>query len=316
MKKFLEIPRSIPELQREFEDGYTNFYAKRDHALARRLISEDDWALLHAADGTGEIGYALLASNGSAAKRLVRQKLRAFRRLSVHDPRTEFLHITIIDKRWITSDERTVINLPTIKQQARTILSAMGKAWFAKIELSVFTNVRHCDGGKLLSPHVHAIVHGRDIHKRASEVAARRNMLMSRVVGDMDPVRVQLIGPTHLDLARVVRYPWMGPERCKTAYFNPRTQKHYLHESEAPDRYVRFLRQFQIHSLLQLNELCFARGPLTLTRTEILRDTFSWLKRRVPVASRRIELERMAAFWAEFMPRLGHSRFHPPVIYR
>jgi len=127
-------------------------------------------------------------------------------------------------------------------------------------------------------------------------------------------VDVQLIGPTWMDLARVARYPWKAPHRSKNIYINREKGIININESEAPDRWIRYLRLFQIHSMLEMNRLCFSSGGGKALKAAVFGETFDWLERRASRAKRSLHVDEMSAFWSEFMPRMGWHRFEPPII--
>lgn len=68
-------------------------------------------------------------------------------------------------------------------------------------------------------------------------------------------------------MARVLRYPHKGPDRAKNDYLNTATGKRNIHESEKPDRYFRFLSQYQLRSMIERDRLMFAFRPQSIKQS-------------------------------------------------
>ena len=88
----------------------------------------------------------------------------------------------------------------------RRIMSRISLDWLGIVELQVFSNVRHRRGGKCLSGHGHLIAWSEGIHANALAVAQDCNKRIKTSTEGCDAVVVERIGPTLLDLGRVVRY--------------------------------------------------------------------------------------------------------------
>lgn len=182
------------------------------------------------------------------------------------------------------------------------------------VEIQAFSNRKHPDGGKVVSPHIHAVVWGHDILTPAEKVAARYNKIWFAGQDGCDAIRVQIIAPTWIDMARVLRYPHKGADRMKNDYLNARTGARNINESEKPDRFVRFLRQYQILSMVEKETLLFASGAGVPIKNAALRRVHEILERHTKRRKRAEQMEWVTAFWRQFMPRVGMGRFDMPRI--
>jgi hypothetical protein len=97
-------------------------------------------------------------------------------------------------------------------------------------------------------------------------------------------------------------------------YVNAETGHANLHESEANDRYIRYLRMAQILSMMRVDRVTYAAGHGAAMRTDALREAKSWLRtgerdRRPPIHSNAVP-----NYWIDLWERLGTPRFKLPVI--
>lgn len=312
MAKFSEINRPL-SLTDTYRAEAKLFRAKRNRAL-RHHLTDEDRANLRVLDGRDSGLTAFIASDNRARLCFARNLSRQFRRVwrSAHD--MQVLHVTIINKDFETSDERTEIQLAELTKQARHILDATGGGWIGGVELAVFANRTHSDGGRVISPHVHATVWGCDILQHAQAVAEGYNKRLRTGVAGVEAVKVQLVRATWPDIERVLTYPYRPPVRTKTVYYNPITGLTNIHESEKADRYVRYLRLMQLLSFIEQDRLCFAGGQGKEIRREALQAVHTALEQRTSATNRASQMEWIEDFWAELLPRLGLQRFAAPQI--
>lgn len=313
MSKFSKLnhPGSVESTMRK--DAY-DFQQKRNRALQKRSLIRQDKKAIAILDGSEPTLSVFVASNSRAKLRLVKRLGERFKNLFEADPTLRFAHVTIIDQQHETSDEHTCINLRTITRQARQILDRIGPNYTAAVELAIFANRGHPLGGKIISPHVHAVVWGFDDLRATQQAIAGYNARMVTGVAGCVPVRVQPVRPTLSDLQRVVAYPYRDPSRSKSVYHNPRTGRTNLHESEKGDRNVRYLRMFQLMSLLEQDRLCFARGHGVAIRRDALAHVHHWLEQHTPRAVRAPQMAWIEDFWLQLMETMHHTRFRTPII--
>jgi hypothetical protein len=314
MSKFSQVnrPRGIRET---LEHEAHTFRLKRDAALKRHLLTPDDIEAVSSLDGLTPGFTAFLASNNPARLHFTEGLARQVFWVSEALPELQFLHVTIINETFETSDEQTTLQIKAITDEARDILGAMSSDWIAAVELSVFANRRHALGGKIISPHVHATLWGHDIHQRGRQVAERYNARLTAGVKGCEAVKVQLACARPADLERIVAYPYRAPVRTKTVYYNPETGHTNLHESEKGDRYVRYLRMYQLLSLIQQDHMSFAAGDGVAIRRRALAAVHQNLELATQRnSSRADQMGWIAEFWQEFMPRMGFARFKMPKV--
>lgn len=137
---------------------------------------------------------------------------------------------------------------------------------------------------------------------------------MMATVEGAQAVVVHPIGPTAIDRARVIRYPWKAFHRCKNVYINRDKGIIDVNEIEKTDRYIRYLRMFQIHSMMERNRMCFASGRGKALKAATFRETFAWLRKHAAPTTRSVHIAAMTEFWRDFMPRMGFERFALPII--
>lgn len=314
MSKFSKINRP-QDTKVTYISESRDFRKKRDRALSGYPITETDRVSLTVLDGRVAGLTAFVATNARGQYRFARAIFQRVQRCWQEDPTLEFLHITIIDAAFDTSDEQTTSDIRAMTAQARDILDAIAPNWIAGVDFAVFANRVHPLGGKVISPHVHATVWDPpDIIQRAEQVARRYNDRLATGVAGCQAVDVKPVRSTNSDLGRVVTYPYHPPVRAKTVYHNPKTGHTNLHESEKGDRYVRFLRMCQILSLMEQDHLCFASGAGVGIRRSALARVHRRLEQITHRSSRADQMDWIQDFWSELLLRIGLTRFLTPVI--
>ena len=275
-----------------------------------------DRTMLDRLDGLMPGMRVFTAANGAARQGLVGRLLKGFRKIHESDPTLDWLHVTIMLDRWTTGDLRPRIDLAQITREAAATLNGIARDWSALIELQAFANVNHRTGGKLVSPHVHAIVWGCGIFESAQTLADEYNPLLVVSTPGVTAIKVQLIAPSWLDLVHVVRYPFMAADRCKTLYLNPNKNIISVHESEKGDRFIRYLRMNEILSRIRQRDLMFAAGAGLELQTAALKGAEARLRSRAAKSGVAVSMQDVRQFWDAFMPRHGRSRFRTPRIIR
>ncbi|MEG3087436.1 hypothetical protein [Sphingomonas sp. PB4P5] len=313
MSKFSQINRPLG-VREIFINEARIFRRKRDMALKSVVLTADDTEAINVMDGRDPGLTAFLASNNVERLPFALDLSSQVFDIAKRSQDLHFLHVTIINDAFETSDENTTLLIKAMTDEAREILYAISPDWVAGAELAVFANRVHPLGGKVISPHVHATVWGHGIFAQAQRIAASYNARLTAGVSGCVPVLVQRVRATQADLERVVVYPYRPPVRTKTVYHNPETGHTNLHESEAGDRYVRYLRMYQLLSQMQQDRLCFSSGAGVEMRRAALSEVHRRLELTTQRGDRAEQIEWVEHFWCEFMPRIRLSRFAMPKI--
>lgn len=178
----------------------------------------------------------------------------------------------------------------------------------------MFANVKHESGGVLLSPHVHGLVFGVDISAAAEAAVRKLKWRFQTRFPEVPGVHFDWVGPTDMDLIRAVHYPWKPPSRSKTLYKNVTLGKANLHESEANDRFVRYLRMAQILSVVRADRIMFGSGQGGSIRSDVVREAQCWLRRGDKDRAPPIHSDALATYHMDLLDRVGLKRFKLPII--
>jgi hypothetical protein len=202
------------------------------------------------------------AKYGSAANPIVRQRLRKllmeafgpvfFDRLTAH----ELALVTIINKRWWSSDRNFQFNRDLANRQIRNFLQA--RNYLGIWEFGNVLNVRAPDGyWRVISPHAHILVWGescRDIE----EALKKRNKDDVRFKAPFDgppAVEVDRI-PSSNDLIRVCGYmtktPWLAYSAWAGFY--------RFKLSKVRNSHIGHFRLYELLDKFAMSELMFAGG--------------------------------------------------------
>lgn len=255
-----------------------------------------------------------IGSNGRARKVLARSIYRSVRSMRRADPSLDIGWVTVIDERWETSDEQTIIPVAPIQAATRPTLTAMADGFLSTVEVQAFANIRHPKGGKLLTPHMHGIVIGHNIRQRAEQIAqGHQGRFVSRFP-DMPAIDVDWLNDD-VSLAYAVGYMLKLSPRTKTYYRSPKGREHdNLHESEAGDRYIRYTRLMQIQAMMDLRRIVYAGGLLRSVRGQALRDMAAHLKARHDPHNCPIHPDGIPHFLLSLNEELNESRFKLPLV--
>lgn len=201
--------------------------------------------------------------------------------------------------------ENTELDVHRIQRETRGLFNAVAPHWVGVVKQHPFANINHSSRGKLLSPHSHAIGFGIDI-RQSAEVAVAKLGHRHRTRFDGVPgVKLTWIKPTKLDITRVAYYPWKAPHRCKTLYQNDAAGKANLHESEANDRWIRYLRMIEILASCRVDRMIYAGGQGQGIRKDALRAANSWLLTGEADRHPPIHSDAVAAYFVDLMVRNG-----------
>lgn len=311
------VSRKLRNLQSEFRDSWTNFGVKAERATSRMRKTQADVKYLSVLSGSSPGAKLLLASNARAREHLAGRMIKGLRELRATEYNMDWLHVTILLDRWTTGDSNPNIDLAQITREGTSILAPMARHWSAAIELQSFSNRRHASGGYLLSPHIHAVAWGKVIADRAFAYAEEFSPLMPVSSPGIKAIKVQQIRGTVVDLARVTQYPHLGPDRRKTIYQHPQTGRVNLHESEKSDRFITYLRNFQLLSCIRQRDLLFAGGNGIDLQNRALVKVVRQHRARNSAFDELISSRDVRAFWRRFLPRSRWgSRFQEPRITR
>lgn len=307
--------RSLRRNHRKFSKRAEKFWRKVEKALtADRLKIPIPMETIDCLRGKRDFHSILLASNLPARKKaaahLEREILGVRRRKEAPD----LIHITIMHEPWVTSDEKTIIDLHSAKEVSKRIAKKLCPNFIGMCEVQVSANEKHKDGGKKAVLHTHITGWGHGIAKDAVQASKALRSKLQPIEKGQDAIRVQIVGSSDTDAAAVATYPLKAPDRCKTLYKNKAKKKQNLHESQKGDRYIRYLRMFEILSLMRIDQMMFGHGEGKAIRTSVLAKTQAWLDEVTKDSSPPIREDQVLHFWAEFMPQIGGSRFKLPYI--
>jgi hypothetical protein len=199
---------------------------------------------------------------GSAANPIVRQRLR---KLLIEAFGAEFFNgltanelalVTIIDKRWWSSDRDFQFNRETPSRQIRNFLQ--GRNYLGIWEFGNVLNVRAPDGHwRVISPHAHILVWGdscRDI-ERALKKRNEEDVRFKAAFDGPPAVQVDKI-PSSNDLIRVCGYitkaPWLAYSAWAGFY--------RFKLSKVRNSFVGHFRLYEILDKFALSELMLAGG--------------------------------------------------------
>jgi hypothetical protein len=297
------------------KESWDKFLLKRDRALARKRLLPEDYAMIAKLDGLSPGLKSFTASNRGGRGRLAHEVTMSMRKAWENDALLSGVHITIMLEEWTTSGESTVLDLAKIVTNSNDILAHFGNDWSAAVEWQAYANVAHPLGGKLVTPHGHIIMIGRNIIDHAKETAKNLNAHYRAPLPAIEPIAVRPIGNEWQDWANVVRYPLKGIDKNKTRYIHPETGQVDIHESEKGDRFIRYLRLYQLMSLVRQKDMLFASGAGAELQRTALKRTVRALSSEGLVGGD-ITIRQVRSFWAELMLRLGWDRFQLPTIIR
>lgn len=303
------------ELHERRTENSQSFRDKAERGLTRKAASTgDDLAILDCLTGKANWLSEPLASNLHHRDKIADLVSNAMLAKRAESPSLQIGHLTLLNEDWDTSAEGTDIDINRIMTDTRSAVNKLAPNSISVIESQMFANVAHCSGGALLSNHTHSLLWGVDIRSRAEAAVKKLQYRFRSSLDDVDGVKLEWVGPTDMDVIRVAHYPWKAPNRCKTLYKNVDTGEANLHQSEANDRFIRYLRMLQILSMLRTDRIMFGSGQGGSMRSDILREANSALRSGDKDRNPPIHSEGIPAYHIELMDRIGEHRFKLPII--
>lgn len=302
------------EVRKLFRADCKAFRKKSRKAVRRKLaFTSADQAVLDCLSGRREQLSLPIASNLALREKLAELLLPQLTGLA-QTPQIEIGWLTVLSRDFETGSEDTEVDLRGMQRVFRPVLNAIFPNYLAVAEQQMFTNVKMDGKGLLVSPHLHVVGWGVGIKAEAERQLSLQRAKYQTRFPDVDSLHLRWAKTTPLDLARLAYYPWKPPHRCKTLYKNDITGRANLHESEANDRYVNYLRYLEILSLIPVGAMMFGYGQGQSMRADMLREAKSWLKTGAATRNPPIHVDGIPQFWSEFMPRMGLERFKLPLI--
>lgn len=228
----------------------------------------------------------------------------------------EFGLITIIDGNYETSDHHTELHLYEITESGRRKLSKMSANYFGVVELALFNSHKHPSGGRLVSPHVHAIIWGVDVLAKARDIAKTLNKTITPNSTGADPIDVKSVDRDPVNLARVAAYLLKSQDKCKTFYPGKNGRRGNTHHSRKADRPIRYQRLAEIRSMLTFKDVTFASGEGQSLRSGIAKTLSLLAQEQARKAPRRFHPAEIPSFWGTLKVSMGTTRFNFPIIKR
>lgn len=152
------------------------------------------------------------------------------------------------------------------------------------------------------------------MHRRAEEVAERREHKFEKNVTDAERVRVvRAYDNTDANLTRLLGYLFKAPAYAMTWYPGKDGKKGNIHHSEESDRYLNYYRLAVLQSMLQFEQTFFGckEGNSILGKLKRSARDLAWL-----TASKDLLMHpgEIGPFWAEVIREAGIETDRLPVI--
>ena len=316
-KDALPLCKTVEEVEGWLLEGNATFQELAFKSALRKKLPSD---LLNGLD-------MLLTLQGATSESTLLDpgiQLSAFRQLheslvavsGISGNEVEFAKVTIIDGQFATSHHDTQLELYGIKESSRRILSKMSPNYFGIVEVALFNSHKHPSGGRLVSPHVHAIIWGTDVLAKAQDLAQTLNATITPNATGAKPVVVKRVDPDAVNLARVAAYLVKSQDKCITFYPGKDGKPGNTHHSRKPDRPVRYLRLAEIRSMLTFKDVTFASGEGRTIRSGIAKMLTLLAQEQARKARFRFHPAEIPSFWCKLKVAMGTTRFNLPVIKR
>ena len=228
----------------------------------------------------------------------------------------EFAFVTIIDGKYETSSHNTTLDLQQMKESGRRILQKMSPNFCAVIEMAIFNSPKHPGGGRLLSPHIHAMIWGEDVISKARAAAATLQRTITPNATGATPIVVRSVEPDPVNLARMAAYLVKSPDKCKTFYPGKDGKPGNTHHSRKSDRLINYLRLAELRSMLTFRDVTFASGEGLAIRSGTAKTLTHRALEQARMADHRFHPAEIPTFWTELKLAMGTTRFNLPVIKR
>ncbi len=274
----------------------------------------------------GQLGHLIMSKGATSDPILLDHSIQhiAFQQLhenfvsvsQLNGNEVEFALITIIDGRYATSSYNTILDLQQMKESGRRLLSKMSPNFFAVIELAIFNSPKHPKGGRLISPHIHAMIWGEDVISKARSVAATLQRSITPNATGATPIVLRSVDPDPVNLARMAAYLVKSPDKCKTFYPGKDGKSGNTHHSRKSDRLINYLRLAELRSMLTYRDVTFASGQGLAIRSGTTKTLTHRALEQARMADRRFHPAEIPSFWTELKLAMGTTRFNLPVIKR
>ena len=296
--------------------GNSTFQELALKSAARKKLPPDLWGALEAlVTAKGATSEPILLDPGIQLSAF-HQLHESFEAVSRVRDDIEFALVTIIDGQFETSNHHTLLDIYNMKGSSRRILSRMSSNYFAHVDLALFNSHKHPRGGRLISPHVHAIIWGNDVVSKAFAIAKTLQVTIKPNATGATPIDVKSVGKDSVNLARMAAYLLKSPEKCKTFYPGKDGVAGNMHHSRKSDRLIRYLRLAEIRSMLTFKDMTFASGEGLAVRSGIAKTLTQFSQEQARKADRRFHPAEIPSFWNELKLTMGTTRFNLPIIKR
>ncbi|WP_423141090.1 hypothetical protein ACOYW6_09540 [Parablastomonas sp. CN1-191] len=309
--------KTAKAIKRRMAKSDKSFRSKAMRAIERRSISEETRQLIEAILKGDMVTSAPIMTSSQVVREARSFLAKKLIEIAASDPEIEMGMVTIISGDHATSVNRPFIDIANAQAQMGRTLNAMSKDYFAVEEWSLFNSHTHSDGGQLIQGHCHALIFGRGILAKASQVGAKHSALHSSNVTDADPIVIRRVRTDPVNIRRAASYLVKYPHKAKTWCPEREGKKGHMHEGEKGDRYTRFLRMAEILSLVTLEDLVFAggRGQKEI-KSPLVKLIRALCETHARGSTRLIHPDGMATIWARLAKELGKTAWSVPIIAR
>lgn len=261
----------ILNIRSAWQQDRMQFLQKVEEGLSNWRVPASVSAILDEMLGTGIRRIKSQHATNGQGLALLDQVLRSL--LRMRRSGRQYYFLTIVDEAWNTLDRETRIDLKSIKNRATHALADCNLDGICFVEFQPITNFPAKGQGRLISPHVHAIVWPEnDVNLGCRQVVKK---LSGRFSGNFGApgVKIKRIQSSDADVARVLYYCAKLPSSAKKVN-HKRTGQAYLNDIKADYRPDLCLRMAEVLSHFTVRNLCFGRGK----GATIVRQAFSILK--------------------------------------
>jgi len=222
--------------------------------------------------------------------------------------------VTLIDGGFQTSDHHTEIDLFGMEQAARRTLTAIAPNFIAVPEVLLFNSHTHGKGGRMVSPHLHAIAWHEDPQPTPEVVSLKHGKRFRPNFTSAKPIKVKKMEIDSVNVARVLGYILKAPSQCATYYPGKDGKPGNVHHSREGDRLVRYLRLLQLRSLFMLDEVMFAGGEGVPIVKEAIKFLRALVHKNATLEGAVLHPDQLLLWWSDFFNEVGLRRFKLPFI--
>ena len=312
----LPLCKTVEEVEAWLLNGNATFQELALKSASRKKLPSDQLGdLVTLVTSQGATSEPILLDPGIQLSAF-HQLHESFVAVSHVSDQIEFALITIIEGQFETSHQDTLLDLYGIKESGRRKLSKMSANYFAVVEPALFNSPKHPSGGRLVSPHVHAIIWGVDVVAKARAEAKKLNKTITPNATGADPVDVKRVDPDPVNLARMAAYLVKSQDKCKTFYPGKDGKAGNIHHSRKPDRPIRYQRLAEIRSMLTFRDVTFASGEGNAVRSGIAKSLSILAQEQARKAGACFHPAEIPSFWCKLKIAMGTTLFNHPIIKR